>query len=56
MIGHEGLKFFWIVELSVIFQRANFNCGCHKDSKTVEEFITVLYSLVEMCNYGGPKE
>ena len=42
---------FFGVRTNVILERAKFNKG-----ETADTYITVLYGLVENCNYGNLKE
>ena len=46
---------FFKVRKNVIFERACFNSQC-QDGKSVEQFITSLYQLVEDCEYGALKD
>ena len=47
---------FFKVRRNVIFERAWFNKRVQRENKSVEQFITSLYSLVENCSYGDFKE
>ena len=40
------------VRKNVIYERARFNKRDQRDGELVEEYITVLYELVETCEYG----
>jgi len=39
--------------LNVIFERARFNRWNQLPDELVEEYITVLYQLVDSCDYGN---
>ena len=41
---------------NVIFKCAKFNMQKQEDGETVDNFIAVLYKLVEDCNYGLLRE
>ena len=43
---------FFKVRKNVIFERARFNRWNQHEGETSEQYITVLYSLVESCEYG----
>ena len=43
---------FFQVRKNVIFERARFNRRCQAVGKSVEQFITSLYTLAENCDYG----
>ena len=47
---------FFKVQKSIIFERAIVNRHCQGQNKTVEQFITSLYSLAENCEYGELKD
>ena len=44
------------VQRNVIFERARFNKHNHIESESAKEYITVLYSQVEMCEYWDMKD
>ena len=44
------------VRKNVIFERARFNKRNQLDSETAEEYITVLYSLNETCDYSALRD
>ena len=44
------------VRRNVIFERARFNNPNQRENESAEEYITVLYSLVETCDYGIMKD
>ena len=47
---------FFKVRKNVIFERARFNRRNQLESESAEQFITVLYSLAENCEYGTLKD
>ena len=47
---------FFQVHKNVIFERAQFNCRNQLETKSAEQFITALYSLVENCEFQDLKE
>ena len=47
---------FFDVRKNVIYERARFNQRNQKEGETAEQYITVLYGLIETCNYSGLKE
>ena len=47
------LDSFFQVRKNVIFERAKFNRRNQLDGESVERYITVLYALVETCEYGA---
>ena len=44
------------VRKNIIFERARFNKRNQLDGETAEEYITVLYGLIETCDYGALKD
>lgn len=44
---------FFTVQRNVIFERAKFNRKTQWRSEFVEQFLTALYHLVKMCEYGA---
>ena len=46
---------FFQVRTNVIFKRARFNCRKQLEGESAEQYITVLYNLVENCEYGELK-
>ena len=46
---------FFKVRQNVIFERARFNRRYQRAGETAEQYITVLYGLVETCEYGTLK-
>ena len=52
----EKLDAHFDVRKNVIFERARFNQRNQLDGETAEEYITVLYSLVETCEFGTLKD
>ena len=52
----EKLDAHFRVRKNVIFERAKFNRRNQLVGKSVEQFITVLYSLIETCDYGDLKD
>ena len=47
---------FFKVRRNVIFERARFNGRNQLDAETAESYITVLYGLVENCEYGALRD
>ena len=52
----EKFDGYFDVRKNVIFERACFNKRKQLDGETAEEYITALYGLIEMCEYGALKE
>ena len=50
------LQDFFKVRCNVIFERARFNRRNQQEEESVEQYITVLYNLVETCEYGAIKD
>ena len=46
------LNGYFKIRKNVIFERARFNCRNQLPEESAEEYITILYSLVENCEYG----
>ena len=44
------------VRRNTIFKRARFNCHNLQEDESAEQYITVLYSLVDNCDYGEFKD
>ena len=44
---------FFRVRKNVIFERAKFNRRAQLDGESIEHYITVLYGLVETCEFGA---
>ena len=47
---------FFKVRKNTIFERARFNRRNQLDGKTAEIYITVLYGLIENCDYGAMQD
>lgn len=47
---------FFQVQKNVIYEWARFNRRCQTVSESVEQFITILYTFVENCDYGDLKD
>ena len=47
----EKFDAFFKVRKNVIFKRARFNRRCQIEGKSVEQFITTVYSLAENCEF-----
>ena len=47
---------FFKVRKNVIYERARFNCLNQLHGETSEQYIMVLYDLVENCEYGTMKD
>ena len=47
---------YFNVRRNVIFERARFNRRNQLPGETIEQYITVLYTLIETCEYGELKE
>ena len=47
---------YFKVRRNVIFERARFNRWNQLPGETIEQYITVLYTLIETCEYGELKE
>ncbi len=47
---------FFKVRRNVILERARFNCRCQREGESAEQYITVLYSLVETCKFGALRD
>ena len=43
---------FFKVQANVIYERAKFNHRDQKEGESIEQYISVLYELVESCEYG----
>ena len=52
----EKFDAFFQVRKNVIFERARFNRRNQLDGESIEQYITVLYRLVDSCEYGTLKE
>ena len=52
----QKLNGFFQVRKNVIFERPKFNHRSQLAGETADQFITLLYSLAENCNYAGLKE
>ena len=48
----DKFDIFFKVRKNVIFKQARFNKRNQHEGETAEQYITVLYSLVESCEYG----
>ena len=46
---------FFDVRTNVILERAKFNRRNQLEGETADTYLTVLYGLVENCNYGNPR-
>lgn len=47
---------FFKVRRNVIFEHVRFNRRNQLEGESAEEYITILYSLIETCDYGDLKE
>lgn len=47
--------YFWVCK-NVIFECAHFNRRNQLPDKTAEEYVTVLFNLVDSCDYGEFRE
>ena len=47
---------FFKVRGNVIFERARFNRRNQRPGETAEEYITALYGLIDLCEYGALKD
>ena len=47
---------YFKVRKNIIYERAKFNTRDQKEGETADKYITVLYELIEMCEYGTLKE
>ena len=52
----QKLNGFFQVRKNVIFERAKFNRRSQLAGETADQFIALLYSLAENCNYADLKE
>ena len=52
----QSLDRFLKARQNIIYERARFNQSDQLSGETGERYITVLYSLVQTCNYGALKE
>ena len=43
-------------ERNIIFERAQFYLRCQGEGESIEQFITSLYSLAELCEFGALKD
>ena len=41
---------------NIIFERAHFNCQNQLPDETAEEYITVLFNLIDSCNYSDLRD
>ena len=51
----QNLDDFFQVRKNIIFERARFNRRDQQDGESADEYITVLHSLTEDCEYGALK-
>ena len=47
---------YFKIRRNVIFERARFNRRNQLPDETAEEYVTVLFNLVDSCNYGDFRE
>ena len=47
---------YFDVRKNIIYERAKFNTRDQREGETTDEYITVLYELIETCEYGALKE
>ena len=47
---------YFDVRKNIIYERAKFNTRDQQEGETTDEYITVLYELIETCEYGALKE
>ena len=52
----EKLDEFFKVRGNVIFERARFNRRIQRQGETAEQYITALYGLIDLCEYGDLKD
>ena len=52
----EKLNGFFKVRRNLVFERAHFNQRSQGENESVEKYITELYHLAEICEYGDLKE
>ena len=52
----EKFDAYFDVRRNTIFERARFNRRCQREGESVEQYITELYNLAELCAYGELKE
>ena len=51
----EKLEKFFKGKKNVIYEYARFNCRDQQKGESAKEYITMLYKLMESCEYGGMK-
>ncbi|XP_064483051.1 uncharacterized protein K02A2.6-like [Ornithodoros turicata] len=52
----EAFDAYFVPRRNIIFERAKFNTRVQQDGESVEEFVTVLHSMADLCNYGALRE
>ena len=47
---------YFKVRRNIIYERAKFNTRDQREGESADEYITVLYEVIETCEYGTLKE